>query len=193
MARAARVILICLTALMAWSCSSMSPQIKNEAMAPVRFDVLTNNIEQYVGKTVILGGYILETKNMNEVTRIRVLQSPLGFRDEPGSKDASEGRFLIVYEGFLDPEIYAKNRKITVAGIVKGFTEIEEKESKYTYLTIQNRELYLWPLPRYSYDYPYYYRYYPYHYYPYFPYPYYWYPYRFYWYPFGLHYYHYYH
>jgi outer membrane lipoprotein len=64
---------------------------------------------------VILGGYILETKNLTDETIVEVLQAPLTFQVEPKSKDLSEGRFIVSHKGFLDPEVYNKDRKLTVA------------------------------------------------------------------------------
>ncbi len=57
---------------------------------------------------------------MTDQTIIKVLQAPMGIREEPKSRDHSEGRFMISQKGLLDPEIYSKARKVTVAGIVVG-------------------------------------------------------------------------
>jgi len=168
------------------SCSVISHQIKTESIPSIDFKILVQEPDNYLGDTVILGGYILETNNLTDQTIIRVLQAPLGVREEPKSRDYSEGRFMISQKGFLDPEIYSKDRKITVAGTVVGL--VVEKVDNYSqpYLKIQSREIYLWPKdqgyypdPYYEpwfYPYPYYwYRYH--HYYPYYWYhhpPYYW-------------------
>ena len=145
-------------------------------MASVPFKTLLQQTDDYTGKTVILGGYILETKNLTAQTTIRVLQTPLGFGEEPKSKDKSEGRFLVLQEGFLDPEVYAKDRKITVAGKVLASNTETVGEQTLPYLEIESLEIYLWPKVEYylwtpPYD-PLYYLYYPYPYHPYRCYPY---------------------
>ena len=96
------------------SCSVISQQIRQESMAPVGFKILVQETDKYLGNTVILGGYILETQNLADKTSIKVLQVPLGLGETLKSKDDSEGRFIILQKGFLDPEIYSKDRKLTV-------------------------------------------------------------------------------
>lgn len=168
------------------SCSVISRQAREGSLQPMPFKALLESGELYTGKTVLLGGYILETENKAGETIIRVLQSPLAFWDEPAEKDKSEGRFIIVHKGFLDPEVYRKDRRITVAGVIAGMEVEDIGNCPYACLKIESREMHLWPeyehrdyYPYYD-DYlfyypsthPYYYRYrgYPNYYYPYYPY-----------------------
>ena len=155
------------------SCSVISQQIRKESMAPVNFKILVKETDKYLGNTVILGGYILETQNLADKSSIKVLQAPLGFGETPKSRDDSEGRFIISHKGFLDPEIYNKNRKVTVAGIIVGTAVEKVDHFAQSYLKIESREIHLWPKEE-DYLMPYYYDpwYYPYPYYRH-PYPYY--------------------
>jgi len=146
------------------SCSVISKTIRSESLSGVSFDSLVKNVEVYAGKTVILGGFILAVENLSDQTHITVLQTPLNWGDEPKARDHSEGRFIITHKGFLDPEVYRKDRKITVAGIVKSLVVKKTGTISYTYLNIISRDIYLWP------EYPKYYRP-PYGYYWYHPYP----------------------
>lgn len=154
------------------SCSVISQQIRKESMAPVNFKTLIQETDQYLGNTVILGGYILEIQNFPDKSTIKVLQVPLGWREDPKSRDDSEGRFIISHKGFLDPEIYSKDRKVTVAGIIVGTMAEEVGHFTKSYLKIESREIYLWPKEE-DYLRPYYDPWY-------YPYPYYWPPYPFY-------------
>jgi len=149
-------LLIMLITLFTGSCSVISQQVRTESMPPINYKTLVEGADNYIGDTVILGGYILETKNLADESIIKVLQAPLVFREEPNSKDHSEGRFLISQMGFLDPEIYSKDRKITVAGTVVGSVVEKIDGFSHTYLKIENREIYLWPKDQYSYRAPYY-------------------------------------
>ena len=54
------------------------------------------------------------------------------------------GRFLVHFEGFLDPAIYAKGRRITVLGEVAGKRVLPLKEMEYSYPVLLPREHYLW-------------------------------------------------
>ena len=155
------------------SCTVISKPVRSEAEAPLPFKTLVTQADKFKGRTVILGGYILQTSNLESETIIKVLQVPLRIGEEPGLKDSSEGRFLVYHQGFLDPEIYSKDRVITVAGEVIGSGLEEMSGDSIQYLKIKNREIYLWPEYQ-THPYPY----------PAWPYPYYWYGYPYYRYPY---------
>jgi len=159
------------------SCSVISHQIKTESIPSIDFKILVQEPDNYLGKTIILGGYILETKNLTDRTIIRVLQAPMGVREEPKSRDHSEGRFMISQKEFLDPEIYSKDRKVTVAGIIVGTVVEKINDFPQPYLKIQSREIYLWPEDQQYYSTPYYEPWFyphPYYWYRYYHHPYYW-------------------
>jgi outer membrane lipoprotein len=101
--------------------------------------------DKHIGDTVILGGYILQTDNTAEQSTLLVLQAPLGYGQEPKAKDYTQGRFIVVHEGFLEPEIYSKDRKITVAGVIIGQEKIKIDAFPQPHLKIRSREIFLWP------------------------------------------------
>ncbi len=166
------------------SCSRISRPMRDEAMPPVPFKTLVQNVDQYIGETVILGGYIIATENKPEETIIRILQAPLSFEDAPQSRDKSEGRFVVIHQGFLDPEIYHKDRRITVAGKILGRQTEQIGNCPYEYLELESREIHILTEYEYRnyymYDDPFYYpssrhfispyRRYPFYGYPYYPY-----------------------
>jgi outer membrane lipoprotein len=102
--------------------------------------------DAYKGRTVLFGGAIIETINVADKSRMIVLQQPLGRRDRPVAGDVSEGRFIILTSGFLDPAIYSPGRQITVAGKVVGKEKHPMGEIEYTYPVIEKQGLYLWPV-----------------------------------------------
>jgi len=69
------------------SCSVIPKNIRSESEPRVPFDILVKNVDTYIGKTVILGGFILQVENLSDETNITVLQTPLALGDEPKSKD----------------------------------------------------------------------------------------------------------
>jgi outer membrane lipoprotein len=138
------------TAVVAVSCSVISPEVKKQADPPVPFKTLAREADRYAGRTVVVGGYILETQNHADETVIEILQAPLTIRDRPKSMDLSEGRLIVTRKGFLDPAVYRKDRAITVAGTLTRCT-LEKVET----CRIDSREIYLWP--EYEYRYPDYY------------------------------------
>jgi outer membrane lipoprotein len=139
------------------SCSVMSRQVRKEAEPAVAFKALMKEAHSYVGRTVIVGGYILAIEKLADKVIILTLQAPLGFRNEPKSSDKSQGRFIVLHKGFLDPAVYRKDRKITVAGNIVGLTTADDERCPNKCLNIEGREIHLWP--EYYYHKP---RYYPY-------------------------------
>ncbi|MBN1253850.1 MAG: Slp family lipoprotein [Deltaproteobacteria bacterium] len=131
--------------LLAGCAHVISKELLQEVDTGISFAQLSKEPEAYRGKTVLVGGDIIETQNLPEKTLIVVLQRPLGHRGEPASGDVSEGRFIIRTTGFLDPAIYSPERRLTVAGTVVGKEVRPLGEIEYTYPIIEKRELYLWP------------------------------------------------
>jgi len=149
-----KVLCILVFATATVSCSVISNDIRAEAEPRVAFRTLLENPDAYRGKTVILGGYILDIRVRDGQNLLKVLQTPLIMRDEPGVRSDSEGRFCLVHRGFLEPEIYQAGRKITVAGTVMGM----DTGPHGPCLTLEVREIYMWyvnpyrDLPYYPYD-----------------------------------------
>jgi outer membrane lipoprotein len=135
-------------------CAVMSHQIMAEARTDVTFAQLKADTDRYRGQTVILGGHVIEVRNKAHETVILVLQSPLVSGQEPRPPERSEGRFMLHCEGFLDPEVYAEGRAITVAGRVLGQTREAIGDKPYDYPTLEAREIYLWERRENAYRYP---------------------------------------
>jgi outer membrane lipoprotein len=141
--------LLCLVTLTGLVITGCAPVISQEALKEVdqsvRFEELLENPQAYRGRTVLLGGDIIETQNLPEKTLIIVLQRPLGFQKKPAADGLSKGRFIVSAPGFLDPAIYRPHRKITVVGVVAGKEIRSLGEVEYTYPIISKRELHVWP------------------------------------------------
>ncbi len=131
-----------------WSCASrevISEEIKADSER-LSFKTLAQQTDRYKGKTVILGGYIIETKNISGVANMTVLQTPLGRDEMPVSRDRSEGGFVLSYNGHLEPEVYEKGRRTTVAGKVVGRVGQEAGNCPKPCLRLEYRQIYLWPM-----------------------------------------------
>lgn len=73
------------------------------------------------GKLVVWDGEIIEASNQEAgTTQIQVFQRPLGWRGEPKETTYSEGRFLVLADNYLDPDVFRRGRRITVAGKIIG-------------------------------------------------------------------------
>jgi outer membrane lipoprotein len=138
------VPIACLLVLM----SACAPVISQTTMGTVdksiSFPALQKNPDVFKGKVVLLGGQIIATTVKADETWIEVLEKPLDYQQRPSDTDQSSGRFLVRFQGFLDPAIYASGRKLTVAGQVDGKEIRPLKEFNYKYPVLTAREHYLW-------------------------------------------------
>ena len=121
----------------------VSEQARETVDKGVSLEELFKDPEAYVGKTVMLGGAIINTAYAEENTIIETLEHPLDWRGRPKVTDQSLGRFLVRYDGFLDQAIYAPGRLITVVGTVMGGETLPLGRIDYLYPVIRSRELHL--------------------------------------------------
>lgn len=127
---------------------SCAPAISQESLKKadpnLTFQMLIKDPESYQGKNILVGGQILAAKVREGETWVEVLQKPLDWQHRPKDTDESYGRFLVRFEGFLDPAIYAARKKITVLGEVQGKKIQPLKEMDYAYPVLHPLEHYLW-------------------------------------------------
>ena len=124
--------------------SPISKSVRREAKPRISFLKLREAPDNYVGETVVLGGEILSTRNMTQGTLLWVLQKELDYRDKPREGDRSDGRFIVQDPRFLDPEIYARRRLVTVAGRVMGKQSETIDDLDYAHPVIHAEEIHLW-------------------------------------------------
>jgi outer membrane lipoprotein len=123
----------------------ISEPLRQQAHPPVSFAQLRANPDALKGRTVILGGEILQTTNLRDGTRIEILQRPLSASETPQLTDTTGGRFMAFCEEYLDPAVYAPRRRITVAGLVQGSYTGQIGEVDYVYPLISCEEIHLFP------------------------------------------------
>jgi outer membrane lipoprotein len=176
-------ILVLLTlSLMFFSCAPvLNREYMREGSRDVSFQLLGENPNEFEGRLFILGGVIVHTKFTAAGSQIEAIHVPVdgsGYFEEKGR---SEGRFLAVLpkdETMLDPEVYRRGRRVTLAGEFVELRKGRIDELEYMYPVFRIQQIYLWPQERSYYPEPYYYDpwFYPYPYYywdPWWSYPYY--------------------
>ncbi|MGB9628857.1 MAG: Slp family lipoprotein [Thermodesulfobacteriota bacterium] len=143
----------------------ISKDLRRKSDPSLTLSHVRQNPDAFKGKMVVWGGEVIETFNQKDgTTQIEVFQRSIGWRGEPKVTVPSEGRFLILSDQYLDPYLFCKGRKITVAGEILGEKTKAIGEMEYRYPLLSSRQIYLWPEYDY-YPYPYYYD-------PWWPYPY---------------------
>ncbi len=75
---------------------------------------------EHAGATVNWGGRIIEIRSVDERSEIEVLSFPLDRGGRPLGDRDSDGRFIAVREGFVDPLVYDKDRFVTVVGRIES-------------------------------------------------------------------------
>lgn len=127
-----------------FSCAHVVPkEIRKEIDSNITPEMVFKNPEAYTGKTVMLGGMILATENRKDATYIEVLERPLDSMGRPLDTDDSSGRFMIKYNGFLDPALYTKGKLLTAVGRLLGTIPGQIGEMEYKYPLLDSRNIYL--------------------------------------------------
>src|SRR5881409_2539370 len=88
----------------------------------------------------------LNRKRLKDGTRIEVLQLPLDDSQRPESdRTVSEGRFVALQKGFLDPATLPEGTRVTLVGEVTGVMTLPLDETEYAYPTLEIKTLKVWP------------------------------------------------
>jgi outer membrane lipoprotein len=134
----------------------ISKSLREEANPKLTLPVVQPDPSAYVGSLVIWGGRIIKTDNHPNHTDIIVLEMPLRYQEKPEDPSKSRGRFIARTAQFLDPDLFNKGRKITVAGKIEGAEKRPLGKTEYSYPVIQVSELHLWEKEHVVYYPPYY-------------------------------------
>ncbi len=158
-------------------CSSVPEKIRTAPSGAPSLTQVRQNPGTYDDAQVRWGGTIAEVQNRQDQTRIVIVARALSGDGEPRRLDSSEGRFIAIFNTFMDPAIYAVDRSLTVVGLLSGSLKAELGDMQYHYPLVEVQTHFLWPKPepRCEYCDPFYdpwYPWYPYHY-PWRRYPYY--------------------
>ena len=122
----------------------ISKDVIEKVNSEITFAALKKDPQAYREKIVLLGGVIVKAVNKKDGTLLEVYQTKIDPRGRPIQLDMSEGRFLALYKGFLDSEIYQKGRKVTIVGVVQGEEMIRIGEIDYHCPSLVIKEMYLW-------------------------------------------------
>lgn len=141
-----RLSLSLLSLLLLAGCASNIPRQISETPADnPSVKQVRSNIEPYQSRSVRWGGTIAAVENKENETWIEVVTADLGSTGRPRQSDKSYGRFLARISGFVDPQIYAEDRELTVYGTVESRIVRPIGEHPYTYPLIKAESYHLWP------------------------------------------------
>ena len=130
--------------LMAGCAAGISPGARSQITYGGPFQAVQAYPDGYVGKVVMWGGKIIETRILNGGTEITVLQTDLTSTGTIKEEAVSQGRFIVRSPSFLDPAIYAAGTWITVVGNVAGSESRLIGEMPYRYPVVGVMEMKQW-------------------------------------------------
>ncbi len=148
----------------------LSRTYMQEGSRDVSFAELRDYPGRFKGRLFIMGGIIVRTKFTQEGSQIETVHVPVDAQGYFLERGRSEGRFLALLPGdrrTLDPAVFHRGRRITLAGSFVATRKGRIDEMEYEYPLFEIRQIYLWPRERYVapplyydpwfYPYPYYY------------------------------------
>jgi outer membrane lipoprotein len=94
---------------------------------------------------VIWGGAIVSVRNLPQTTEIEVLAYPLDQKQRPLQRAPSQGRFIVIQDGFVEPADFPTGRYLTVKGKLFGTRESHIDQSQYRFPVVKEAKLHVWP------------------------------------------------
>ena len=141
--------------LLAPGCATViSKQVREKVNKEVTFSRVKEDPEAYQGEVVMWAGVIIRSENREEGTLIEILQKATDWEGAPEKTDRSGGRFLALYDGYLETAVFNEGREVTVAGEVAGKRALPLGQIDYVYPLISILEIHLWPERSYGDDWP---------------------------------------
>jgi outer membrane lipoprotein len=110
----------------------------------IPFKTMVEEADSRVGESVILGGYILDSKIRGGRTDITIQQTPLDWNTKPQTRDKSEGRFLASHNDIFNANNYSSDDRITVTGNIAGLTEEKVEHCPSPCLKIDSSKIRMW-------------------------------------------------
>ncbi len=138
------VVLFAVSALIHGCATTGKKESTEPAYEKIPFSEILASPGSYQGRVVRLGGVIVNTENREKETVFEILEKPLSSRGRPKSGDTSGGRFMVVFDRFLDSAVYRPNRPVTIVGEIVGQKTAPIGEATYQYPLLSGRDIRLW-------------------------------------------------
>ena len=94
---------------------------------------------------VLWGGLIVQVDNRKDSTEVTVLAYPLDASQRPKIDAPSDGRFVAVLPGFVEPMTYPEGRFVTLRGRMFGTRAGTIQQGEYQFPLVQVQAAHLWP------------------------------------------------
>jgi len=139
-----KTYLIAFAALFLSGCATTAHQLPAPAGGTVGVQQVRVDAQANVNKSVRWGGMIVDVENTNGESRVEIVAQPLLRDGQPDFRQASEGRFIAVFDQFLEPNDYKTSSQITVLGVITGTETGEIGQADYEYPVVGVTDHQLW-------------------------------------------------
>ena len=103
------------------------------------------DIDTQRGIKVMWGGLLVSMSSLDQSTQLEILAYPLNSKQRPDTSKTVQGRFILTFEGFLEPVDYVEGRIVTATGELVDTQEAVVGEIRYQLPVVEAEEIYLWP------------------------------------------------
>ena len=112
-----------LACLLLSACTGLPSAVENAPAMQLSYQQVSQDINNHKDTPVRWGGVIISVENQEQASLMQVVFHSLDYSGRPQLHKPGEGRFVVKSAEFLDPAIYAKDKEITVAGVITGDIE----------------------------------------------------------------------
>ncbi|UPQ89245.1 Slp family lipoprotein [Vibrio sinaloensis] len=107
-----------------FGCSTLPEPLASEDPNLIS-DYQTWQVNSDTASQIRLGGVIANVSNLEDKTRVEVVNLPISSSGKPDIRQEPSGRFVVYIDGFADPVTLAEGRLISVL----GYSQAKEKGS----------------------------------------------------------------
>ncbi|GJL83527.1 MAG: hypothetical protein DHS20C01_31610 [marine bacterium B5-7] len=108
-----------IAALLLVGCASSSRLDVSQVSLDLSPEAVTNQATSPEG-TVNWAGRIVEVRTLNDAVELEVLSFPILSSGQPDTLAASNGRFIAIKDGFVDPLVFDTGRVLSLTGTLDG-------------------------------------------------------------------------
>ena len=127
------------------ACTTIPEQLKGEYSSLIPKQASEENL----GTAVRWAGVILETRPEDGHTCFEILSRQLENSMRPKNVVQSGGRFIACKPGFYDPEVFEKDREVTLTGKIIHIDTRKVGDFDYHFPVVDIQFMSLWPERRY--------------------------------------------
>lgn len=139
-----RIIFLLVSAMLLAACSSMPEVLVGPESVSEDFAQWQQNPEKE--QQLRLSGVIARIDNLDNQTRIEVVNLPIQSAGKPSLSVEADGRYVVYIDGYLEPITYAQGRLISVLGESKGTEKGMVGEFAYEFPVLHASGVHLWTI-----------------------------------------------